>query len=59
MSIISQDLIKQAIAEGIITFEQYLQIPWDEHESMECLFSPDGRQALDEGIITLKRKRDV
>ena len=55
MSIISQDLIKQAIAEGIITFEQYLQIPWDEHESMECLFSPDGRQAVKDGVITLKQ----
>jgi hypothetical protein len=37
---ICPELVEQAIAEGIITFEEYEKIPWRERESMACLFSP-------------------
>jgi hypothetical protein len=46
---------RQAFADGIITLEQYLQIPSDKRDSMQYLFSPDGRQAFADGIITLEQ----
>ncbi|WP_218813791.1 hypothetical protein [Rickettsiella endosymbiont of Dermanyssus gallinae] len=46
---------RQAIADGIITLERYLQIPSDERESMKYLFSSDGRQAVANGVITLEQ----
>ena len=50
---IDQQLIDQAIAVGIITKDQYNQIPLHEQDSMEYIFSRDGHQAVADGIITL------
>ncbi|OJA01087.1 hypothetical protein BEV13_00360 [Rickettsiella grylli] len=55
MAIKYQKLIDQAVTDGVITPEQYLQIPWNERDSMEALFSPDGRQAIANGTITLEQ----
>jgi len=52
---ICPELVEQAIAEGIITFEEYEKIPWRERESMACLFSRDGREAVKDGVITLEQ----
>lgn len=50
-----QKLIDQAVLDGVITPEQYLQIPWNKRYSMRYLFSSDGRQAIIDGFITLER----
>lgn len=47
-----QKLIDNAVIYGVITPDQYLQIPWHERESMQYLFSYDGRCAVNDGIIT-------
>ena len=52
---ISQQLIDNAVADGIITLDRYLQIPPYERDSMKVLFSGAGRQAVADGIITLDR----
>ncbi|EDP45928.1 hypothetical protein RICGR_1333 [Rickettsiella grylli] len=46
---------RQAIADGIITLEQYLQISSNECYSLQYLFSSDGRQAIANGTITLEQ----
>ena len=50
-----QKLIDQAVLDGVITPEQYLQIPWNERYSMQYLFLTDGRQAIIDGFITPER----
>ncbi|WP_218814700.1 hypothetical protein [Rickettsiella endosymbiont of Dermanyssus gallinae] len=53
MSRIYQTLV--CLSSGVITLDQYLQIPSYKRESMQYLFSPDGRQAIAEGVITLEQ----
>jgi hypothetical protein len=52
---IYQKLIDQAVLDGVITPEQYLQIPWNERYTMKYLFSPNGRQSIADGFITLEQ----
>lgn len=47
--------VAAGVAAGVITLEQYLQIPSYERESMGPLFSTDGREAVAAGVITLKQ----
>jgi hypothetical protein len=47
--------LDQAMAQDIMTLERYRQIPLSERDSMQYLFSADGRQAVADGIITLER----
>ncbi|PHQ78486.1 MAG: hypothetical protein COB66_08820 [Coxiella sp. (in: Bacteria)] len=53
--LIPQELIDQAVADGIITLDRYLQLPDIDRVTMKYLFSADGRQAVTDGIITLDR----
>ncbi len=56
---IYQQLIDKAVINGVITPKQYLQIPWNDRDSMQYLFSFGGRRALARGDITFEQYLQV
>ena len=55
VSPLPEEQLATAVAAGVITLEQYLQIPSYDRESMRPLFSTDGREAVAAGVITLEQ----
>ena len=58
-SAITEEEIAAAVSAGIITLQQYLQIPSYERESMRPLFSTEGRETVTAGIITLQQYLEI
>ncbi|HEY2566854.1 MAG TPA: hypothetical protein VGH95_04020 [Candidatus Aquirickettsiella sp.] len=52
---VDQQLVNKAIAEGIITREQYLRLSPLDVYFIDSLFSPAGQKAITEGVITFEQ----